>query len=97
MITADELTDPQDLELTTRLNGEVMQSGHTKDMIFSVASIVSYISQFTPLRPGDVIATGTPAGVGFSRDPKLYMVPGDILEVEISKIGTLRHEVIDET
>ena len=96
MVTADSIADPQSLSLTTRLNGDVMQQGETKDMIFSVARLISYISQFTPLSPGDVIATGTPAGVGFSRDPKVYMKPGDTLEVEISEIGTLCHEVVDE-
>lgn len=97
MVTSDELPDPGSLDLTTRLNGEVMQSNNTQNMMFSVASLVSYISTFTELSVGDVISTGTPSGVGFSRDPKRYMAPGDTLEVEISGIGTLRHGVIDES
>ncbi|MCZ6589561.1 MAG: fumarylacetoacetate hydrolase family protein [Alphaproteobacteria bacterium] len=96
MVTADEIPDPATLELTTRLNGEVVQNSTTDMLIYSIPNIVSYISDFTPLEPGDVIATGTPAGVGNGRTPKLFMKAGDTIEVEISGIGTLRNTVIDE-
>ncbi len=96
MVTADEIPDPTALELTTRLNGEVMQNATTDLLIYPIPSIVSYISGITPLEPGDVIATGTPAGTGNSRTPKLWMKAGDTVEVEISGIGTLRNTVIDE-
>ena len=96
MVTADEIPDPAALELTTRLNGEVVQHSTTDLLIYSIPNIVSYISDFTPLEPGDVIATGTPAGVGNGRTPKLFMKAGDVIEVEISRIGTLRNHVVDE-
>ena len=96
MVTADEIPDPAALELTTRLNGEVVQNSTTDMLIYSIPNIVSYISDFTPLVPGDVIATGTPAGVGNGRTPKLFMKAGDTIEVEITGIGTLRNTVIDE-
>ena len=96
MVTSDEIPDPTKLELTTRLNNKVVQKCTTDLMIYSIPEIVSYISDFTPLVPGDVIATGTPAGVGNVRSPKLFMKAGDTIEVEISKIGTLRNTVIDE-
>lgn len=96
MVTADEIPDPAALELTTRLNGEVVQNATTDLLIYSIPNIVSYISDLTPLEPGDVIATGTPAGVGNGRTPKLFMKAGDVIEVEISSIGTLRNTVVDE-
>ena len=96
MVTADEIPDPTALRLITRLNGKEVQNCTTDLMIYSIPNIVSYISDFTPLEPGDVIATGTPAGVGNGRTPKLFMKAGDVIEVEISSIGTLRNTVIDE-
>jgi 2-keto-4-pentenoate hydratase/2-oxohepta-3-ene-1,7-dioic acid hydratase in catechol pathway len=89
LVTADELPDASHLELTTRLNGEVVQHATTAQMIFSVAELIAYCSSFTPLQTGDVIASGTPGGVGFKREPPLYMREGDVVEVEIEKIGTL--------
>jgi len=96
MVTADEIPDPTALRLITRLNGEEVQNSTTDMLIYSIPNIVSYISDFTPLEPGDVIATGTPAGVGNGRTPKLFMKAGDTIEVEISGIGTLRNTVIVE-
>ena len=96
LVTADEIPDPQRLTLTTRLNGLQVQHSGTDQMIYPVAQIVSYISRFTPLAAGDVIATGTPDGVGHGRTPPLWMRAGDRLEVEISDIGTLRTRVVDE-
>jgi len=96
LVTPDEIPDLGALNLTTRLNGKVMQEAPISDLIFSVPVIVSYISKFTPLYPGDVIATGTPGGVGDRRDPPVYMKDGDIVEVEIDRIGILRNVVQSE-
>ena len=96
LVTTDEIPDLGALTLTTRLNGKVMQEAPISDLIFSVPVIVSYISKFTPLYPGDVIATGTPGGVGDRRDPPVYMKDGDIVEVEIDRIGILRNVVQSE-
>jgi 2-keto-4-pentenoate hydratase/2-oxohepta-3-ene-1,7-dioic acid hydratase in catechol pathway len=96
MVTADEIPDPTQLELTTRLNGEVMQNTTTDLMIFDIPTLIEYITTFTELRPGDIISTGTPGGVGFKRDPQVFMKAGDEVEVEISKIGTLTNPIIAE-
>ncbi|HEU5272173.1 MAG TPA: fumarylacetoacetate hydrolase family protein, partial [Xanthobacteraceae bacterium] len=96
MTTSDEIPDPTRLTLTTRLNGQEVQRSGTDMLIYSVARIVSYASAITPLAPGDVIATGTPAGVGHRRSPPLWMKAGDVLEVEITGIGTLRSRIVDE-
>jgi 2-keto-4-pentenoate hydratase/2-oxohepta-3-ene-1,7-dioic acid hydratase in catechol pathway len=92
-----EIPDPHDLHLETRLNGEVVQDAHTSQLIHDVPRIIEYCSAFTPLEPGDVIATGTPSGVGMSRTPPLWMKAGDVVEVTISNIGTLRNVIEDET
>jgi 2-keto-4-pentenoate hydratase/2-oxohepta-3-ene-1,7-dioic acid hydratase in catechol pathway len=96
IVTADEIDDPSALELTTTVSGEVLQSASTADMIHDVAHVVSYCSEFTTLEPGDVIATGTPAGVGFARTPPRWLVPGDEVRVTIDRIGALVNEVVDE-
>lgn len=96
IVTADEIGDPARLELTGRLNGEQVQHSSVGDLIFGVPDLIAYISSFTTLRPGDVIATGTPSGVGMKRTPPLFMLPGDVFEVEISGIGVLRNPVVDE-
>jgi 2-keto-4-pentenoate hydratase/2-oxohepta-3-ene-1,7-dioic acid hydratase in catechol pathway len=96
IVTTDEIPDPTWLTLTTRLNGEEVQKSGTDLLIYSVPQIIAFCSDFTPLVPGDVIATGTPDGVGHRRNPPLWMKPGDVLEVEISGIGTLRNRVVDE-
>lgn len=96
MVTADVVQDPQRLELTTRLNGAVVQRDTTDHMIFDVATIIEYLSTVTWLEPGDIIATGTPDGVGLGRKPPLWMKGGDKVEVEISGIGTLNVNVVDE-
>jgi 2-keto-4-pentenoate hydratase/2-oxohepta-3-ene-1,7-dioic acid hydratase in catechol pathway len=96
LVTTDEIADPSRLSLTTRLNGEVMQQCTTDDMIFSVGALIEYCSAFTPLNAGDVIITGTTGGVGAFRQPPVWMKPGDIAEVEISKIGALRNTIADE-
>jgi 2-keto-4-pentenoate hydratase/2-oxohepta-3-ene-1,7-dioic acid hydratase in catechol pathway len=94
LVTADELDDPQDLRLTTRLNSTVVQEASTAEMIFSIDELVSYVSTVMTLVPGDVIATGTPAGVGTKRDPPLYLRDGDLIEVEIEGIGALANRVV---
>lgn len=93
LVTADEIADVNQLTLTTRLNGEVMQQASLADLIFTIPVIVEYLSAFTALNPGDVIATGTPGGVGDRREPPLYMKPGDVVEVEITQLGLLRNVV----
>lgn len=94
LVTADEIEDPSSLRVTTRLNGVVMQDQPTNEMIFPVSDIIAYISQFTVLAPGDVIVSGTPGGVGAKREPPVWMKPGDIVEVEIPAIGTLRNPIV---
>jgi len=96
MVTTDELTDPSALTLTTRLNGTEMQHSTTDLLIFDVPFLINYLSTFTELVPGDVIPTGTPGGVGFKRDPQVFMKPGDTIEVEITGIGTLTHPIAAE-
>ena len=96
MVTSDEIPDPSKLTLTTRLNGQQVQHSGTDKLIYSCQQIVSFCSDFTTLHPGDVIATGTPEGVGHGRKPPLWMKPGDVLEVEISQIGVLRTRIVDE-
>lgn len=96
MVSADELGDPTQLELTTRLNGNVMQNTTTDLLIFDIPTLIEYITTFTELRPGDVISTGTPGGVGFKREPPVFMKPGDTVEVEITKIGTLVNPIVAE-
>lgn len=93
LVTADEIPDPHALGIETRLNGSVMQKAKTDQMIFKVADLVSYCSHFTTLRPGDVISTGTPGGVGSARNPPVFLKAGDVVEVEISGIGVLRNTV----
>lgn len=97
MTTADEIPDPQKLELTTRLNGDVVQHAFLDTMIHPVAKSIAYFSRIAPLEAGDVIATGTPAGVGQRRSPPRWLQPGDRLEVEISGIGILATSVEDDT
>ena len=94
IVTRDELPDPGDVHLTTRLNGAVMQSAHTSDLVFGVAELIAHYSQFYRFRPGDVITTGSPAGVGYGRTPKLFMKPGDVIEVHADAIGTLANAVV---
>ncbi|HSI60502.1 MAG TPA: fumarylacetoacetate hydrolase family protein [Ideonella sp.] len=94
MVTADEVVPERPLRLSTRLNGETVQDSHTGHMIFSIPRLIAYSSTIFTLVPGDVIATGTPAGVGWSRKPQRFMKPGDTVEVEIEGIGTLRNPVV---
>jgi 2-keto-4-pentenoate hydratase/2-oxohepta-3-ene-1,7-dioic acid hydratase in catechol pathway len=96
LVTADEITDPRCLNLETRLNGEIMQQGNIGDLCADIGELIEYLSAICPLNPGDVIATGTPAGVGFARDPQRWLEPGDQIEIEIDQIGCLENEVAEE-
>lgn len=93
LVTLDEIADPQDLELSTRVNGIEMQRSNTKFQIFPMAQIVSYVSSFLTLHPGDVIATGTPQGIGAKRTPPVWLNTGDVVEIEVEGVGTLRNIV----
>lgn len=93
LLTRDEVLDVTQLSLQTRLNGQVVQNASLADLIFDIPTIVAYVSRFTPLSPGDVIATGTPGGVGDRREPPLYMKEGDVVEVEITGLGVLRNRI----
>lgn len=93
LVTPDEIASRRGLELRLEVNGELRQHGNTEDMIFSVGRIVSYCSQFVTLRPGDLIITGTPAGVGFGMKPPRYLAAGDTIDMSITGLGTQRHEV----
>ena len=92
LVTADAVPDPQALGLSLRLNGEAVQESTTADMIFSVAEIVSHLSEFMVLQPGDVIATGTPSGVGMGMRPQRFLRPGDVMELTVEGLGTQRQE-----
>jgi 2-keto-4-pentenoate hydratase/2-oxohepta-3-ene-1,7-dioic acid hydratase in catechol pathway len=96
LVTADEIGDAESLKIETRLNGEVVQSSNTKQLIFKLGRIIAYASTIFDLVPGDVLVTGTPAGAGFTRKPPRFMKHGDLVEVEIQKIGTLQNLVQDE-
>jgi len=94
LVTANEVGDPQLLSIKTWVNGDIRQNSNTGDMIFTVAEIVSYISRYFTLEPGDLIVTGTPEGVAMGREDKPWLKPGDELVVEVEKIGTLKNEMI---
>lgn len=97
LVTADELpAGAKGLLLETRVNGEVVQAASTDDMVFDVATLISVISEAITLEPGDVIVTGTPSGIGWARTPRLLMKAGDVCEVSVEKIGTLRNVIADE-
>ena len=95
LVTTDEIPDPQQLNIGTYLNGLRLQNDSTRNMLYPVATLISYISTFTPLSPGDVIITGSPGGVGYKRKPQIFMKTGDVVEVEIEKIGRLRNRVVE--
>jgi acylpyruvate hydrolase len=96
VVTGDEIDDAADLEVTCRVDGQTMQTARTGDLLFKPATIVAYVSQFTTLRPGDLIATGTPGGVGAGRDPKVFLAPGQVLETAIEGIGVCRNLMVED-
>ncbi|HSS75010.1 MAG TPA: fumarylacetoacetate hydrolase family protein [Gaiellaceae bacterium] len=93
LVPRDEISDPQNLAIRAILNGETMQDSTTANMVFGVAEIIAYVTQTITLEPGDLIATGTPAGVGVFRDPKVFMQPGDEITIEIDGLGSLTNPV----
>ncbi|QDC08680.1 fumarylacetoacetate hydrolase family protein [Oceanicola sp. D3] len=94
LVTADEVADPQKLRVSLDLNGETVQDSNTDDMIFTVAEIISYMSRFMKLQPGDIIATGTPSGVGMGMKPQRFLKPGDVMEIEVEGLGRQRQETV---
>lgn len=96
LVTPDEVGDPHELDLEVRIDGEVVQSCNTRDMIFRIPRIINYCSEIFELAPGDVLVTGTPAGVGWGRNPKRWLKPGEVVEVEIEKVGLLSNTVQKE-
>jgi 2-keto-4-pentenoate hydratase/2-oxohepta-3-ene-1,7-dioic acid hydratase in catechol pathway len=93
LATKEEVPDPCNVHIETRLNGKIMQSANTSDLVFGVRELIEYYSQFYLLRPGDLITTGSPSGVGYGREPKVFMKPGDVIEVEVQGIGILRNPI----
>jgi 2-keto-4-pentenoate hydratase/2-oxohepta-3-ene-1,7-dioic acid hydratase in catechol pathway len=96
IVTADEVPDPQALRISCRVNGQTLQDSTTGEMIFGVAAIISYLSRFMTLEPGDVIATGTPFGVGFARTPPVFLLNGDTVDIDIEGVGVLTNPVVVE-
>ncbi len=94
LVTADEVPDPQALSLSLSINGDMQQNNSTSDMIFGVAEIISYMSRFMALMPGDIIATGTPEGVGMGQKPQRWLKPGDVMELQVQRLGTQRQQVV---
>jgi len=94
IVTTDEIPDPHTLRISFKLNGNTMQDSNTNQLIFGIPQLIEFITASTTLEPGDVIATGTPAGVGFARKPPVFLKPGDVMDVNIEKIGGLGHPVV---
>jgi acylpyruvate hydrolase len=94
LVTADEIADPGGLDIATRLNGEIMQQANTSDLIFPLSQTIAHFSRWYTFLPGDIISTGTPAGVGYGRDPKVFLQPGDMVEVDVSGIGILANRFV---
>jgi len=97
LVTSDEVPDPQALRLNLSLNGVTVQDSDTSDMIFSVREIIAYLSNFMELRPGDIIATGTPSGVGMGQKPQRFLRPGDVMELEVEGLGAQRQTTVAAT
>lgn len=96
LVTADEIADYRELQVRGILNGEQLQEGNLSELAFDIPHLISYVSQALDWNPGDILATGTPSGIGFKRNPPIFLKPGDVFEVTISQIGTLRNPVVDE-
>lgn len=96
LVTADEIADYRQLQVRGILNGEQLQEGNLSELAFDIPHLISYVSQALDWNPGDILATGTPSGIGFKRNPPIFLKPGDVFEVTISQIGTLSNPVIDE-
>jgi 2-keto-4-pentenoate hydratase/2-oxohepta-3-ene-1,7-dioic acid hydratase in catechol pathway len=96
LVSADEIADPHALDISLRINGEVLQQSNTRELIFKIPDLVAYLSSVVTLEPGDVVSTGTPAGVGFARKPPRFLKPGDDVVVRVEHIGELRNPVVAE-
>lgn len=96
LVTADEIADYRELQVRGILNGEQLQEGNLSELAFDIPHLISYVSQALDWNPGDILATGTPSGIGFKRNPPIFLKPGDVFEVTVSQIGTLSNPVIDE-
>jgi 2-keto-4-pentenoate hydratase/2-oxohepta-3-ene-1,7-dioic acid hydratase in catechol pathway len=94
IVTADEMTAPDKVALKTRLNGRLMQDGSTADWLFSLPRLIAYLAGIMTLEPGDIVSTGTPAGVGYFKNPQVFMKPGDVIEIEAEGIGVLRNRIV---
>lgn len=97
IVTADEIADPHDLDIQMEINGEILQDSNTRELIFKIPDLIAFLSSVFTLEPGDVVSTGTPAGVGFARKPPRYLHPGDQMTVRIPAIGELRNPVVAES
>ncbi len=97
IVTLDDIADINDLHMTTRVNGEVMQDSRTSDLIWPLSDLISYYSHWYPFEPGDVLTTGSPAGVGYGRDPKRFLEPGDVVEITVDGVGTLSNPIAAES
>jgi 2-keto-4-pentenoate hydratase/2-oxohepta-3-ene-1,7-dioic acid hydratase in catechol pathway len=96
IVTRDEIADPHALELSLEINGELLQHSNTREMVFRIPALIEFLSSVVTLEPGDIVSTGTPAGVGFARQPPRYLKPGDEVIIRIEGIGELRNPVIAE-
>jgi 2-keto-4-pentenoate hydratase/2-oxohepta-3-ene-1,7-dioic acid hydratase in catechol pathway len=94
LVTADEIADPHALDISLRINGEVLQSSNTRELIFKIPDLIAFLSSVFTLEPGDVVSTGTPSGVGFARKPPRYLKDGDDVVVSVQGLGELRNPVI---
>jgi 2,4-didehydro-3-deoxy-L-rhamnonate hydrolase len=94
IVTADEMTAPDNVRLMTRLNGKLMQDGTTADWLFSLPRLIGYLAGIMTLEPGDIVTTGTPAGIGYFRKPQVFLKPGDVVEIEAEGIGVLRNRIV---
>ena len=97
LVSADEIADPHALDISIRINGEVLQNSNTRELIFKIPDLIAYLSSVVTLEPGDVVSTGTPAGVGFARKPPRFLRPGDDVVVRVDQIGELRNPVVAES
>jgi 2-keto-4-pentenoate hydratase/2-oxohepta-3-ene-1,7-dioic acid hydratase in catechol pathway len=93
IVTKDEIPDPHDVRMVTAINGNVMQDSHTSDLIWRISELIAFFARWYPFAPGDVLTTGSPAGVGYGRNPKVFLKPGDIVTVAVDRVGTLANPV----
>jgi 2-keto-4-pentenoate hydratase/2-oxohepta-3-ene-1,7-dioic acid hydratase in catechol pathway len=96
IVTRDEIPDPHDLTLTTTLNGKVMQKAHTSDLIYKIGYLIAFFARWYPFKPGDILTTGSPAGVGYGHNPKVFMKAGDTVAIDVTGVGTLSNRIVEE-